>query len=399
MDDEKLRFVVALLSGQGSMAALCRAFGISRQWGYELLRRYRAAGVSGLQARSRAPQQHGRALPAEPAAAILTLRRARPFWGPKKLRAVLLARQPEVAWPAASTIGALLRREGLSVPRRRQRAPLPLTQPFGPVRQPHDLWAIDFKGWFRTADGARCDPLTLTDAASRYLLACQIVAPTMAGVWPVVEAAFRAHGLPLAIRSDNGPPFAAPGAGGLTRLAVRWIKLGIRLERIDPGQPQQNGRHERMHGTLKRETSRPPAADASAQQARFDRFRDDFNRQRPHEALGQATPASRYTTPSPRVYPERLVEPWYDADHAVRRVRASGEIKWGGALVFLSEALAGEPVGLAEGADGDWLIRFADLPLGIIERRTGQLHRFAAARPGRRKAEPTQKPVNHLSGP
>jgi hypothetical protein len=277
---------------------------------------------------------------------------------------------------------------------------MPLSRPFAPVAEPNDLWGIDFKGWFRTRDGRRCDPLTITDADSRFLIACRIVEPTIAGVWPVAEAAFRELGLPRAIRSDNGTPFASTGAGGLTRLAVRWLKLGIALERIDPGQPQQNGRHERMHGTLKAETSRPPAASAAEQQARFDRFRDDFNHNRPHEALGQEPPASRYAA-SPRPYPERVEEPWYDADHAVRRVRPTGEIRWGGRFVFVSEALAGEPVGIAETEAGDWLVRFADLHLGLIDRTTNRLRRFMPARPPRHEARPEQtgETVTHVSGP
>jgi transposase InsO family protein len=397
--DEKLRFIAACLKDERSMTGLCEAFGISRQWGYEMLRRYRAEGITGLQPRSRAPQRPGRAMPAAQAAAIVALRGERPTWGPKKLRATLVRRAPQTAWPASSSIGDLLRQEGLSVPRRRRRRPLPLTQPFLPVRAANDLWCIDFKGWFRTGDGQRCDPLTLTDAHSRFLIDCRIVAPTTEGVQPVVDAALREQGLPAAIRSDNGAPFASTGAGGLTRLAVHWLKLGIRLERTDPASPQQNGRHERMHGTLKRETALPPAASPVEQQLRFDAFRADFNQVRPHEALGQQPPASRFQ-PSPRPYPSRIDEIVYDADHAVRRVRSNGEIKWGGDFIFVSEALVGELVGIAETDVGDWIIRFADLPLGLIDRRTRRLRPFAAARPGRCKGayEQTRKTVNDVSG-
>lgn len=251
VEDEKLRFIAECLKGETTMSERCEAFGISREWGYELVRRYRCDGPSGLRPRSRAPHRCGQAMSEAVALAIMALRRERPYWGPKKLRAVLAQRHPEIGWPAASTIGDLLRREGLSEPRRRRRRAQPLTRPFAPVCRPNDLWCIDFKGWFRTADGRRCDPLTISDAESRFLIECRIVAPTAEGVRPVVDAALREHGLPLAIRSDNGPPFASTGAGGLTALAIHWIKLGIRLERILPGQPQQNGRHERMHGTLK----------------------------------------------------------------------------------------------------------------------------------------------------
>jgi transposase InsO family protein len=400
VEEETMRFVAACLKNEANMTQRCEEFGISRQWGYELLKRFRADGPAGLVPRSKAPHRSGQAMSAAVAAAILRLRCEQPSWGPKKLWAVLAGRAPEVDWPAHSTIGDLLRREGLSQPRKRRRTAVPVTQPFAPVRAPNDLWCIDFKGWFRTRDGKRCDPLTLTDADSRFLLACRIVEPTTEGVQPVVERALREHGLPLAIRSDNGPPFASTGAGGLTVLAVHWVKLGIRLERTDPASPQQNGRHERMHGTLKADTANPPADTSAEQQASFDRFRHTFNQVRPHEALGQKTPASRYT-PSPRPYPDRIEEPTYEADQAVRRVRTNGTIKWGGELVFIGEALIGEPVGVAETLTGDWIVRFADIQLGCIDRRTRKLRHFAPARPGRRKAnhEQAENTVNDVSGP
>jgi transposase InsO family protein len=398
--DERMRFVAAYLEGALPMTVLCASFGISRETGYELVRRYRAEGFAGLGRRSRAPHCHPQAIAAVVAARIVALRQAYPFWGPRKLRVHLGCQDGATVWPAASTIGDLLRREGLSEPRRRRRTAMPVTRPFQAVAAPNDTWCIDFKGWFRTRDGARCDPLTLSDADSRYLLACQIVAPTHEGVGPVVERVMREQGLPRAIRSDNGPPFAALGAGGLTRLAVSWIKLGIGLERITPGCPQQNGRHERMHATLKQQTARPPSASLAEQQTRFDAFRQEFNHVRPHEALGQQTPASRYH-PSPRLFPDRIEEPWYDPDHAVRRVRPTGEIKWAGDLVFISQALAGEPVGLAETEEGDFCVRFADLDLGIIDRRTKKFRRFSAAWPGRAEAKPEQtvETVNHVPGP
>jgi transposase InsO family protein len=397
--DATIGFVSACLEGEETMTALCQAFGISRQWGYELVRRYRTEGAVGLEPRSRAPHRPGRAMPAEIADAIIALRCGHPSWGPKKLRAILARRMPETAWPAPSSMGDLLRREGLVRSRRRRRTPLPLSRPFAPVEAPNDLWCIDFKGWFRTRDGQRCDPLTLSDADSRYLIACRAVSPITADVDAVTDAAFREHGLPHALRSDNGPPFASTGAGGLTRLAVKWVKLGIRLERTDPGSPQQNGRHERMHATLKAETATPPAGSLAAQQRRFDRFRAIYNHERPHEALGQETPASRYQ-PSSRPYPQRIEEPHYDAAQAVRRVRSNGEIRWGGDLIFLSETLVGEPVGVAETETGDWIVRFADLPLGRIDRRTRTLRPFGPTRPGRPKTHRQQlsKSVSDVSG-
>jgi putative transposase len=386
--DERVAFIVDWKRGDLPMTALCEKHTISRKTGYKWRERFLAAGWEGLCDTSRAPREPGHRMAPELAAAIVALRQAHPLLGPKKLKAVLVRERPEVSWPAASSIGDLLRREGLSAPRRRRRRALPVTQPFGAAEEPNDLWCIDFKGWFRTRDGRRCDPLTVSDAVSRYLLECRIVEPTTAGVRSALERLFSERGLPWAMRMDNGAPFASAGPAGLSQLAVWWVKLGIALERTDPAAPQQNGRHERMHGTLKEHTARPPAATPAEQQARFDRFRAYFNEFRPHEALDQATPASRYRA-AIRPYPE----------HAVRRVRPNGEIKWGGERIFVSEALAGEPVGIAETADGDWLLRFCDLELGIIDRRTGKLRRFAAARPGRRKAQQTRETVTHVPGP
>ena len=259
--EERLRFVLAVASGEETFAAVCRRFGVSRRVGYKWYARYRLAGVSGLSDRSRAPGRRPHAVSDEIAAACLAVRRAHPRWGPVKVRAWLERRDPGVAWPAASTIGALFDREGLTVKRRLRRRAPPRTAPFAACRAANDVWCIDFKGWFRTGDGARCEPLTLSDAHSRYLLRCQAVARADAAhVWPILDAAFREHGLPVALRSDNGAPFASTGAGGLSRLSVLAIKAGVRPERIAPGKPQQNGRHERLHLTLKQETASPPAA-------------------------------------------------------------------------------------------------------------------------------------------
>jgi putative transposase len=397
--DERVKFIAECLGGELSMTALCERYGISRNTGYKWLERYRSDPTHGLADRSRAPHRPAHGLPEEVAAMIIALRQRHPFWGPRKLLAMLQRDHPQRRWPAASTIGDLLRREGLSEPCRRRRRALPATCPFLSVAAPNDVWCADFKGWFRTGDGRRCDPLTISDAHSRFLLDCRIVAPTADGVRPRFQRAFQEFGLPRALRTDNGSPFASTGAGGLSRLSVEWVKLGIKLERIEPGQPQQNGRHERLHRTLKAETSRPPAASADEQQRRFDRFRRHYNQVRPHEALGQQPPATRYR-PSPRPYPARIEDPWYDADHAVRRVRSSGDIKWGGELIFVSDSLVGEIVGVAETEAGDWIVRFADIDLGLIDRHTKRLRRFTAPRPGRREApaEQTGKTVTHVPG-
>ena len=317
--EEKLVFVADCLRGELPMTALCEDYGISRKTGYKWLGRYREHGPEGLVERSRAPHRHGRSMAPEMAEAIVALRRQRPHWGPRKLRAVLMGERPEAVWPAASTMGDLLRAEGLVVSPTapssccRARAALP-------CRHRAQRCVVHRLRAGSAPATANAAPLTVSDAYSRFLLACVIVPPRTDTVRVAVEQLFKRYGLPLAIRSDNGAPFAGTGAGGLSRLSVGWIKAGIALERIEPGQPQQNGRHERMHRTLKAETAKPPAASAGQQQVRFDRFRQDFNDNRPHEALGQQPPAAFYR-PSLRPYPERLDEPWYDAWHAMRRVR------------------------------------------------------------------------------
>jgi len=373
--DERMRFVLAAEAGEEAFAAVCRRFGISRQHGVKWLTRWRAEGVAGLADRSRAPLHHPQAVAAELAEACLDVRRAHATWGPVKVRAWLERKRPSGApWPAASTIGGLFDREGLTVKRKlRRRGP-----PGGPLfaaEAANDVWTIDFKGWFRTGDGTRVDPLTLSDACSRYLLRCQAVArPDTEHVWPILDAAFREYGLPLRLRSDNGPPFATIGAGGLSRLSVRAIKAGVTPERIRPGRPQENGRHERLHLTLLQDTAAPPAATLRAQQARFRRFQADYNEERPHAALEGATPADRHA-PSPRRWDGVLRSPEPDADATVRKVRRNGTIKWRGACIHVSEALTGEPLGLAETEDGRWEVRYGPVLLGFIAHGDDRLKR------------------------
>jgi len=378
--DQRVAFIADWLRAEWTMTELAERYQISRKTAYKWADRYEADPAAGLADRSRAPKAHGRMLAAPLREAILALRCAHPHWGPKKLRAILRERQPQHAWPAASTMGDLLRREGVSQPRRRPRYVVPLTQPLAAAEAPNDVWTADFKGWFRTADQTRCDPLTVADACSRFVFCCRIVAPSERGVRPWFERAFRDHGLPLALRTDNGSPFATTGAGHLSHLAVWWLKLGIQLDRIDRGHPEQNGRHERFHLTLQQETTTPPAATPRQQQRRFDRMRREFNAERPHEALGQ-TPPARHYVPSPRPYPARLEDPWYDATHQVRRVKTSGQIKWQGERIFVCEAVRGELVGLAETERGDWRVLFMQVELGRIDRQT---RRFTPAWHGRR---------------
>jgi len=398
-EDEKLEFISQVIDERLPVRVACEAAGISRKTGCKWLARYRSEGPSGLKPRPRAPHHHGRAMAGEVAQLVIGLRRRRRFWGPRKLKAVLEHNHPELVVPAASTIGDLLHRNGLCSARRQRLRAQP-GQPFAQVTGPNDLWCADFTGWFRTADGKRCDPLTITDAYSRYLLECCIVAPSYEQVKPLFEQAFHRFGRPRAIRTDNGEPFASPGTAGLSRLSVEWLKAGIALERIDPGQPQQNGRHERMHRTLKAETSAPPAANQAAQQVRFDRFRRYYNQHRPHESLGQTPPAAHYQS-SPRRYRAALQDPWYDADHQVARVRSDGALRFNGQLIYISEALAGELLGIAEIDRDRWLVRFAGVELGIIDQAAQRkFHRTGLRTRSTPCAPPStdRKSVTHVSG-
>jgi|SoiMethySBSTD1v2_1073268.scaffolds.fasta_scaffold309837_1 transposase InsO family protein len=363
-----------------TMVELCERYGISRKTGYKWLGRYAAEGAAGLMDRSRAPHEPGRATPDEVVAALLTLKQERPSWGPRKLVARLARLQPERAWPSHSTASAILKRAGLTqaAPRRRRAPPTlgPLTVPDRPNR----VWAADHKGWVRLGDGRRCEPLTITDGMSRFLIGLEATTGTTAQeARPVFERAFATYGLPDTLRTDNGPPFASPGLTGLTELSAWWIRLGIRVERITPGRPQQNGRHERFHRTLL-EAMTPPCADAPTQQARFDEFCARYNEERPHEALGQMPPAHLYRA-SLRRLPEGVPEPDYPAEAAVRRVRSNGEIKWAGKLLHLSQALIGERVAIAEDELGRWVVSYYDVPLGLIDRTACKLQRFEAAAP------------------
>jgi transposase InsO family protein len=403
VDEERLKFIGTCLDEASgwTMSELCVAFGISRKSGYKWLQRYREAGLDGLRERPRSPRHHPNATPAELVEQVIALRKRHRFWGPRKVVAALRRAQPDIAWPAPSTAGAILQRQGLVTPRRRRRGAVGVGPPvLSTPTQPNQVWAVDYKGWFRLGNGQRCDPLTISDLCSRYLLVCQRV-PRLTAFCarPVFERAFREYGLPDAIRSDNGSPFASAGLGGLSRLSVWWIKLGIALERIVPGRPDQNGRHERMHRTLKRETALPPCANEAAQQRRFNRFRGVFNNERPHEALQDAVPAQWYH-PSVRAYPRTLAAVEYPGHFEVRRVRTTGEIKWQSASVYLSEALVGEPVGLEAVSDRHWQISFGPVGLGLFDTHTRKL--LAYRRPTRRDLEVARRAragVDHSSRP
>jgi transposase InsO family protein len=351
------------------IAELGRRFEVSRQTVYKWLDRYRQSGEDGLADRSPAPHRHPQQCPEAVRERVLALRAEHARWGPRKLRAYLERHQPGPGWPAASTIGDWLRAEGLSHPRRKRRRTPPMSAPLSHATAAHHLWCADFKGWFRTADGARIDPFTVTDAATRFLIRCVAVEKTdTARVRAVMEAAFREHGMPLGIRTDNGAPFASPAPAGLSRLALWWIRLGIRHERIEPGEPQQNGRHERFHLTLQQETAAPPAASRAAQQRLFQSFQEIYNRQRPHQALQYETPQDRYQ-PSPRAFPSRLPEPEFPSGAMLRRVAVHGDLKWRGERVFVSEVLAHEPVGLRRADDRYWAAYYGPVLLGWLDDR------------------------------
>ena len=370
--DERTRFVLEHERKMYTMTELCEIYDIARETGYYWLRRYQQGELEALQDRDRAPERHRNQTPEGTEAVVLELRRAHMRWGPRKLKRVLERECPQRPWPAASTIGAMLAREGLVIPRKKRRRAPPYTEPFALADAPNRVWCADFKGWFQTQDGQRVDPLTITDAHSRYLLRCQRVAKTNSEhVQAVFEAAFREYGLPQAMRTDNGAPFASRAIAGLSRLAVWWMKLGIVPERIAAGHPEQNGRHERMHRTMKQETASPPEANPHAQQRAFHRFRREYNQERPHEALGMQTPSAVYT-PSPRAYPARVREPEYDSSMHVRRVRRRGSFSWKKQDVFLSETLIGEPIGLLPVDDRIYTVYFAAFPIACFDsqRRT-----------------------------
>jgi len=393
--EERVRMLSDYDTGNWSVSELCRRYGVCRDTFYEWRRRRESGAADWFMDRSHAPLHCPHETEAELKEAIISMRRRFPHLGSRKLLPKLKRQAPGTAWPAASTIGDILKQARLIEPVKRRRRPIDQQRPFAAVTAANDEWSTDFKGWFRTADHRRIDPLTITDGHSRFLIDVRIVPPTVAGAVPVFAVVLRAYGLPLAIRCDNGAPFGSRGAGGLTRLSAWWLKLGVEPRFIRPASPQENGRHERMHRTLKAQTSRPPAANAAEQQARFDAFRGHFNEERPHEALGQRLPAEVYM-PSQRAMPARVEDPWYDAGHQVRRIRSSGEIKWKDEFVFISEALIGELVGIAELETGDHVVRFCDLDIGLIDRR-GRFGRFAPPRPGLREpAKPAATP--NLSG-
>jgi transposase InsO family protein len=368
--DQREAFVRDAMSQRFTMVDLCARYGVSRRIGYKWLARFAEDGRRGLVDRSRRPHVCPTAMRVPIAELLCEFRRLHPDWGARKLLRVLRDRHPEIEdWPAASTAAELLARRGL-VPRRRRRRPT--THPgVAPIATtgPNDLWTADFKGQFRTGDGVYCYPLTIADQHTRFLLTCYGLRSTETALArPIFERTFREYGVPRAIRTDNGVPFATSALHGLSHLNVWWMRLGIAHQRIHPGQPQENGAHERMHRTLKRSAIKPVQRTCTIQQHRFDTFRREYNTERPHEALGLETPASKYTT-SARPYPPRIPHPTYPGHYLVKRVTDAGTFRFQQRLLYIANALVDQFIGLEETDDGVWAIYFNTVLLATLDER------------------------------
>ncbi len=367
--DQKTQFIADDLRDRLSMTDLCELYGVSRKTGYTWVDRYLTHGPQGLDERSRRPSTSPRNTPDHVVAALLDARRRHPSWGAKKLLSILSQLHPRWPWPARSTVCDILNRHGL-VPKKRQRRAIGHPgKPTSHIGAPNAVWSADFNGHFKTGDGRYCYPLTITDGYSRFLLSCQALSSTsVAEAKPVFTRVFKEFGLPQRIRTDNGVPFATNTLGRLSQLSAWWVRLGILPEFIEPGKPHQNGRHERMHRTLKAETTRPPGATLRAQQQKFTHFRAEFNHERPHEALDMRTPAACYQ-PSPRKMPHKLPPLEYPDRFEGRYVSANGGIRWNHQWVNVSHVCVGAYVGLEEIDEGVWTVYFGPLKLGrLLER-------------------------------
>lgn len=372
--DARMKFVCEALESIYNMSELCCAYNISRKTGYKWMARYESKGPVGLLERSRAPRNHPQAISEEVKEAVLSIKDRFGHWGPAKIRTRLEKENPQWShYPAVSTIGGYLKREGLVCSRRRRRRASPTETPLTVGDKCNDVWTADFKGHFRTGDGRRCNPLTISDNVSRYLLCCRhLDKMSYALVRMHFEMVFREYGLPLVIRTDNGEPFSSRGLCGLSRLSYWWIRLGIHPERIKPGHPEHNGRHERMHKTLKNHTAKPPSATLLDQQKQFDLFRIEYNQDRPHEALDMRTPASCYCG-SERCYPARLAEVYYPEHMKVRRVQHHGDVYYHGVRFFVTECLSGEYIGIEQVEDDKSRLWYCRYELGTFDHRKGQV--------------------------
>lgn len=380
--EERVGFVLRAAREEVTMTDVCEEFGISRKTGYKWLNRYRVHGLAGMHELSRRPLNSANRIEEWVEKLVIRERRRHRKWGPKKLRDVLAKKYELERIPAASTIGNIIKRHGLTQKQRRRR---PVSKPDRRSRteatRANEVWGADFKGWFRTKDGQRCDPLTVSDLYSRYVLVCQLVrGQRIESVMPEFRKVFIRYGLPEVMRVDNGSPFGSRGICGLSKLSAWWVQLGIRVEFIEPGHPGQNGVHERMHRTLKDETVRPPSLTPKGQQRRFDRWRREFNHERPHEALGMQRPAQRYQRSSRR-YTKQPAPHRYPLYYEVRMVRSHGSIKWKNKFYYIGEALYGMALGLRDIADGEYAVYFGDLLLGYLAEGTSGCLRPPASYP------------------
>jgi putative transposase len=367
--DQRTQFIADFLRDTLTITELCDLYGVSRKTGYKWIERYLRQGPAGLHERSRKPRVSPNATPEERVQAFLTVRHRHPSWGAKKLLAIVHKRHPRWELPGRSTVCEILKRHGMVPQKRNKRRIGHPGKPTSQILAPNDCWSADFKGQFKTGDGLYCYPLTVTDGYSRYLVGCQALYTTaVKEAKPMFTRLFKEYGLPKRIRTDNGVPFATNTLARLSALSAWWVRLGVLPELIEPGKPQQNGRHERMHKTLKAEATKPPAGNLAAQQRKFNRFREEFNNERPHEALDQQTPASVYES-SPRAMPHKLPALAYPDRFEVRYVSANGGIRWRGDWVNVSIVCAGAYVGLEEIADGIWTVYFGPLKLGRLHER------------------------------
>ena len=373
---ERIKMISEYLSGDYSVTDLSRRYGVCRRNVYKWIERYEAGSWEGLEELSRAPHEQALAIGKEVEAMILDLKARWVNWGAPKLRQKLLERIGALRCPAESTVSAILKRHGLVKARRvRHRAVPGGAGPLEHCEGPNQVWCADFKGWWKTGDGRRCEPLTVSDAWSRYLLRCVGLREGTGTqmVKPHFELLFLECGLPDAIRTDNGPPFASTGLGGLTRLSAWWLRLGLRLERIEPGCPQQNGRHERMHLALEQSQERKARANLAQQQQALEKFRHEYNEERPHEALEQRTPGQLYVG-SQRIYNGQLpAAREYPSEWTARQVRTGGRMKWKGREINVTLALAGERIGLEPRSDGKWAVWYEHMELGTFDERRGRI--------------------------
>lgn len=365
--DQRKYFVKEVRKREKAFSEICQEFGISRPTGYKWLERYTLQGEFGLEDRSRARHTQDAKTSERLEERIIELKRTHSAWGPKKIYAYLSRHYPDEQWPSVTTMSNILKRNGLVLPRKQRNKYSKKTAPLSHCEKPNDVWCVDFKGWFKTKDNVKCDPFTVTDAESRYILYCsKLHSGTATEVWKTMEMLFYENGLPRHLRHDNGPPFATSGVGRLSSLSVKLIKAGVIPEWIDPGKPYQNGRHERMHRTLKEEGTFPLQLTLEEQQMKFNYFVNYFNNERPHEAINQRVPADIYVR-SNRHWNGKFISPEYGPEYIVKKVRGHGQVGWRGMSPFIGKALAHEYIGFKEEDEGFWLVYYGPVLLGTMD--------------------------------